>query len=66
MSVQKSTIMIFYGALTVALGFLGYKFAGKVIGVTSEVGALLGTVAGVAISVGLWVFVGKKLIKASS
>lgn len=62
---EKTTVMVFYGALTVALGFLGYKFANKIIDVSSEVGALLGGIAGLIISVGLWVFIGKKMIKAA-
>ena len=62
---DKTTVMICYGALTVALGFVGYKFANKIIDVSSEVGALLGSVAGIMISIALWIFVGKKLVKAA-
>lgn len=62
---EKTTVMIFYGALTITLGVIGYKFANKIVDVSSEIGALLGTVAGIIISVALWVFVGKKLIKGA-
>jgi hypothetical protein len=60
---DKTTIMVAYGALTVALVVIGYKYTNKFINVTSEIGGLIGGIVGVLISVGLWYTVGKKLIK---
>ncbi len=62
---DKTTVMIMYGALTVAFVFVGYKFANKIVDVSSEIGALLGGIAGLIISIALWYAVGKKLVKAA-
>ena len=59
---DKTMIMIFYAALTVALILLGYKFAGKIIGVSMNVGAIIGGVLGVVISVILWYTVGAAMV----
>lgn len=58
---DKSTVIIMYGAMTVAFVFLGYKFANKVIDISSELGAVIGLI----LSVALWYFIGKKLVKAA-
>jgi hypothetical protein len=63
---DKTTVMIMYGAMTVAFVFLGYKFVNKIIDVSSEIGALLGGIAGLILSIALWYTVGKKLIKVAS
>jgi len=58
--------MIFYGVLTAALTYVGYKYTNKFVNVTEQVGAFVGAVAGVTISVGLWYTVGKKFVESSS
>lgn len=57
--------MVFYGVLTAALTYVGYKYTNKFVGVTEQVGAFVGAVVGVTISIALWYTVGKKFVESA-
>ncbi len=59
----KNMIMLFYAATTAVLIFLGYNYANKIVEVSANIGALLGGLLGITISIALWYTVGKKMVK---
>ena len=57
-------VFIFYVLLIFGFAAVGFYLVPKVITIMSEIGGLIGAVIGLAVSIALWLFFGKKFVGA--
>lgn len=56
-------VFMFYGLLIGLMTWVGYHFTQKIVSVSKNVGAILGAVIGIMLSVALWFWMGKKIVE---
>jgi len=59
-------IFIFYGVLIGLLAYAGYWTTSFLVKGASEIGAVLGGIIGVVLSVYLWLYFGKAMVEKSN